>query len=848
MALTMRSGGRIADVAARADLFWSAALLLAVTLALFFRFVFLGQALVPGDVLATWYPWKHHAGEVVPHNPLLSDVVDTFYPQDAYYVSQLRQGVVPLWDPTILGGHPSLANGWSAELYPPRLALLALFPQWVAHGLYLMLHAFLAGLFSLLLLRRLGAGRLGALVGALAWMLNGYVMVWLEYGHTVATAALLPLVLLLYEESLRRRSLAWTALAAVAVGLALLSGSIQRGLYLLVALTCYAAYRLVTSYLAERRPRSVVWPLASYALAVATGFALAAVVLLPTFELIARSQRLTLSLAELFPKPWLRVGLLAAFVAPGIAGGPTYPIDLYRLAQTNANEFQGYAGVLPLVLALAALTRRRGPAVFFGLLALGALLLALGTPLYLALYYLVPGFDKLGPQRLLILYAFGVAMLAGFGAHRLTLPDGARLARRLRRWLAAALALWAIGVGIVNVAVRLGRTRILDYGREYVRTQVFGTPLNPRGLDEYYREVEALYDRLVAHFAPTSPAVYLPALLAVGCLAVLLLRERRPRLFPAACVALTACDLLYFATSYNTAVDPASLYPKTPAVDFLLGDPNLYRVVLDTREGTLFPDTFQPFGIQEVGGYDSLYPDRYADLLASIEEGRPTTSGFGNLAVLTRLDSPLLDLLNAKYALRPPDAPSPGAGYRLVYRGDLAIYENERALPRAFVASECRVATDGPSALAALFDPGFQPARTVVVEAEDGEAPRCQGAGAGGTATVVAYGAHEVTIHASAPTGGWLVLSDTYYPGWQATLDGAPTPIYPADYALRAVELPPGDHVVAFSYAPRSFRVGLAISLAALAVVGCLAVAAIRSRRRGEEGAGQATGATTRPR
>ena len=830
MASSTQPDSRIASDAESIRRLWPAALLLAaLTVALFARFVFLGQALIPADILATWYPWKHYLGEVTPHNRLLSDVIDTFYPQDAFFISQLRQGVLPLWDPTVLGGHPSLANGWSAELYPPRLFLLAVFPEWVAHGLNLMLHVFLAGFFSLLLLRRLGVGLFGALVGAVAWMLNGYVMVWLEYGHTVATAALLPLVLLLYEESARRRSPAWAALAGVIVALSLLSGSIQRGLYLLVALSAYLVYRLVVSYLAERRLRSLLWPLGSYVLAVAIGFALSAVVLLPTLELIGYSQRSTLPLSELFPRPWLRLGLLAAFVAPGIAGGPTYPLDLYRLALTNANEFQGYAGLLPLVLALAALGRRRGPALFFGLLALLSLLLALGTPLYLALYYLVPGFNKLGPQRILILYAFGVAMLAGFGADHLAGPAGPRLARRLRTGLAALLAIAVVGVGALNLAVGLGRGQILGYGREYVRTQVYDTPLNPRSLEEYYREVEVLYDRLVAHFEPTSPAIYLPVLLALGCLAVLLLRERRPQLFPAACVALTACDLLYFATSYNTAVDPATLYPKTPGVDFLLADPSLYRVALDTGEGTLFPDTLQPFGIQEVGGYESLYPDRYADLLASIESGRPTTSGFGNLAMLTRLDSPLLDLLNVKYVLRPPDAPPPGEGFALAYRHEMAIYENRRALPRAFVAPECRVAPDGPSALAALFAPDFRPERTVVLEAGAGPTPVCRDGGAGGQATVLAYAPHEVTVRTSAPGGGgWLVLSDTYYPGWRATVDGAPARIYRADYTLRAVELPPGEHVVRFVYAPESFRAGLAISLVATALVlGCLVVMAL---------------------
>lgn len=840
----------------RRNLWASLALLALITLALFYRFVFLGQALVPADILATWYPWKHYVVGSLPHNPLLSDVIDTFYTHDAFFVSQLHQGIIPLWDPTILGGHPSLANGWSAELYPPRLLLLAILPQWIALGLNLMLHVYLAGVFSLLLLRRLGVGPFGALVGAMAWMLNGYVMVWLEYGHTVATAALLPLALLVFELSVSKRRLGWSLATALVIALSLLSGSIQRGAYLLIALAFYLAYRVVVCYLAERQLRSLVWPLVSFSVAVTIGFGLAAVVLAPTLELIAYSQRSVIPLANLFPSPWLRLGLLAAFVAPGIAGGPTYPIDLYQLARTNANEFQGYAGLLTLVLAAAAVRRPRGPVLLFALGAGIALLLALGSPLYYLFYYLVPGFNKLGPQRVLILYAFGIAMLAGIGADKLAAPDGSSLARQLRR-----LTAWAVGVSLValaalNIAIRLFRETILAAGREYARVHIYGTPLNPRSLDAYYDEVTRLYDSFVAHFGPASPAVYTPVLLALGCLGVLFLRERRQRLFPAACLALIAGDLLSFALAYNTAVAPAMIYPRPPAVEFLQRDSEIYRVALDTTQGNLFPNTLQPFGIQELGGYESLYPDRYSDLLATIENNSPTNEGFGNLVLPGRFDSRMIDALNVKYVIRPPGSPAPAAYYRLVYENDVSIYQNTRALPRAFVVPDCQVVADQHSALAALVNPDFRPEAVAIFEQqsemdpprwnplgiygwpgspESGSAKErpCGQVGGPGSATIASYTPHEVVIRASASTGGWLILGDTYYPGWQATIDGRPARVRQADYMLRAVELAPGEHTVRFAYQPPSLRLGLTVSLGAagLALLGAIGEVALRRRR-----------------
>jgi uncharacterized membrane protein YfhO len=91
---------------------------------------------------------------------------------------------------------------------------------------------------------------------------------------------------------------------------------------------------------------------------------------------------------------------------------------------------------------------------------------------------------------------------------------------------------------------------------------------------------------------------------------------------------------------------------------------------------------------------------------------------------------------------------------------------------------------------------------------------------------------NAVTIHAESKSGGFLVLADTFYPGWQATLDGTPVEILRANHAFRAVVFPPGEHIVMFRYAPLSFRMGGAISLLSLiAVTVGLAVSSLRHRR-----------------
>jgi uncharacterized membrane protein YfhO len=112
---------------------------------------------------------------------------------------------------------------------------------------------------------------------------------------------------------------------------------------------------------------------------------------------------------------------------------------------------------------------------------------------------------------------------------------------------------------------------------------------------------------------------------------------------------------------------------------------------------------------------------------------------------------------------------------------------------------------------------GFDPEREVILEAP---ADAARASGGSGTAEVVATGNPDrVVIQVEAPEGGWLVLSDIWYPGWEASIDGVPSAAYPAFGAFRAVWVPPGSSAVTWDYAPVAFRAGLGLTAGALILV-----------------------------
>jgi hypothetical protein len=157
------------------------------------------------------------------------------------------------------------------------------------------------------------------------------------------------------------------------------------------------------------------------------------------------------------------------------------------------------------------------------------------------------------------------------------------------------------------------------------------------------------------------------------------------------------------------------------------------------------------------------------------------------------------------------------------------VYENKQVLPRAYAVHAVRIAKNESEALQLLRDPGFTPAKEVILEDADAPIPLSQDT-ATSDAQIVDYSPMRVTVHASMRADGYLVLSDTYYPGWKCEVDGVAAPIYQANYLFRAVYLPSGEHRITFTYEPVALWTGSAISLSAFTVT-CAMIIGLAVRR-----------------
>jgi hypothetical protein len=219
----------------------------------------------------------------------------------------------------------------------------------------------------------------------------------------------------------------------------------------------------------------------------------------------------------------------------------------------------------------------------------------------------------------------------------------------------------------------------------------------------------------------------------------------------------------------------------------------------------LFENTGQAGHLSYVDGYEPLRT-RYLANLINLLSTQPAPSA-----------TSLLNLLNVKYVISLKEIADPSLSLDNVDNG-VRTYRNLKYMPRVSIIPGSRVAGSEGEIYRLFMDKKFDPAKTVILE--DPAAPASEGGQ--GQAILADYSNQEVVVKAVVSSAGWLLLADSYYPGWRAYIDDRAAKIYKADYALRAVPLAAGQHLVSFKYQPFSFHLGLVISTATMLILFCL--------------------------
>ena len=806
------------------------------------------------------------------------------YPMDVLAARQFRTGEWPTWNPYNGFGAPLLAAGESAPFFPLKL-LLYLFPTMAAYPWYLVSRHVLAAIGTYALARTTGIGLAGALVAAQAFSLCGFLLT--DFQHVDSTPlALLPLLVWTVEATLVR--LRGAALACgLALGITVLSGHPETALYVLAAAGAYAAIRLIG--MARTTPRATLAASVRLAGAAALGLALSLIATVPLVELarsrpsyVSAGSYATVSLRVAAEQFW---SLIFGFLQwPVISDAhPLRPAIYFVIV----NVYSGPLAVWAICARLAGASQRLPrPLWVFGGLA-GALALVLPpaalvvSPLRIQSYYATG------------LIAFSLALLSGWVLEQLIAPNRRPARRWLEPAAAALffalgffhvgfwaalvpLALWWLVCGPLGAWLR-SRARAVRYRRDGLLTSESTTPAGviAIGLGAALITLPPLLlalppaARLLSSVAAVSRNHFLGDVVTVATsLAVTLVwvaaavaivafgagRSSHMLRRAVAIVAVLLTGAVGFGAAHRIApATPAFDYPVTPLVSTVQRETAGARFAAIDAD-VLRGNTSTVYGIHDVRLSYVFHSCRYRLFVAAVNGadpgGRCVVEQFGNNLAARRPHPRLLSVAGVRLAGIKDDKVAldpPPDDWRSAWRlHDVTLYELPGALPRAYFVGRGRhCAAGGRAALVALANGDVDPSREVLLEdtladaalerragvpadrCADGDPIRTGASPA--SVRIVEHRSTYVQLETSQSEAGYVVLAEAAAPGWIATVDGAPTPLFTANFLFRAVPVAAGARVVELRYEAPGFAAGRAVTLAALVLTAAsLAWSALR--------------------
>jgi hypothetical protein len=742
----------------------------------------------------------------------------------------IQSGSLPLWDPYPANGQPAVNDALYQLFHLPSLPIRLLLPEVLAYNVWIALPIPLCALGMYLFLRRHVSPPASAF-GAIAFAVSGPIVSTTNFPNLSWSVAAVPYVFWALERVFQNRSARSVALLAAIVACQALAGE---PVTLAATLALASAYAVVVDgRWRDRRGVLLV------ALGIAAGLLLAAIQYVPMIDAGRGSMRSTM-----VPSDFWAFHPLALFevLVPHFFGNyfQSHLREVVWMAALNSGRdpfyYTMYAGVAVLLLGAVGMLSGAPRTRFWTIAIVACAVAAVGphTPLYPALQELVPPLRAFRfPVKYLSLASFGLATVGAIALQRLLDGDVPRRAVRVVLVVAIAGAV----VAYVTIAWVLIAPHLPIHA--FYRLAVWANVPAPIQGAEF----------LLFRARPLLSALLLKLIAMTFLLAIAASVRRERRLALAVLVLAATVDLLASNSSVNPTLDASAI-----------GEPQWLRSVpRDMHERVHVGGRIEGYvnvldeDAPKYASWDSARFSQHeqrqlvvAELVFYPSGARMRESLSYDLPLLWPLDyaravgrfkfAPREDRL--RYLARVgtrfvvlPGPPSPGAVPLARLNGveQLQLYDFNPGAKRAYIVPEAGLGPDFAWQLEGLFQPRFDPSKTVLVSERPPPPAGIPGPGVPASATFVEDGLNRVIVRAGLPADGYLVLLDTYNPDWKVDVDGVPAPLMRGNALFRAVHLNPGTHVVTFTYRPSKLYLGASISaVTALA----LALACLLERRR----------------
>lgn len=707
----------------------------------FWQFFLKGLLPIPSDtIVGLYHPFRDLYAKDYPNgipykNFLITDPVRQQYPWKKLSIDALKKGELPLWNPYEMAGKPLLANFQSGVFYPLNILFFVL-PFNTAWSLLIIIQPLLAIYFTYLFLRNLKLSEISSLFGGFVFAFSGFSIAWLEWGNILNTAIWLPLTLLSIDKILNVFRFKWPIVLIFSICSSFFAGHLQIFFYLLTTSIAYFIFR----WIEKRRDKKI---LLQFFICCLIFVILTSIQWLPTLKFITESAR---SIDQTWTNegwfiPWQNI---IQFIAPDFFGNPS---TLNYWGVWNYGEFIGYVGIIPLILSLFALFFKKDKNIlFFGLIFFVSLIFAFPTFLAKIPYILnLPFFSTAQPTRMLFLADFSLAILASYGLENL---------KKSKRQVFYPL----VFIGLVLGTLWLVVVRSAD-----------------------------------PNFLVSRQNLLLPSILFILALLAFIFRKKASKLTVYILFLITVIDLFRFGWKFTPFTAEKYLFPETQILSVLSNKKDHSRVMsLDSR---ILPPNFSSiYKIQSVEGYDPLFVESFGELIAASERGAANINppfGFNRIITPHKFESEIINLSGVRYVLSLNEINSPQLE-KVVEEGQTRLYENKNYFPRAFFVKETISLLGKQDVINSVFQNKDKLMEVAVVEGLSSSKWST------GKATIVEYKENSIIIETENESEGFLVLTDTFYPTWKASIDGKNVKILRTDLNFRGVVVPSGNHSIKF--------------------------------------------------
>lgn len=706
----------------------------------------------------------------------------------------------PVWDTYVHGGLPFIEGMHGDMFYIPSLISYIILGFTYAWGFLLAIHIFLAGLFTYLFLRELNIRGIVAFLGGLMYLMAPFLVSLAYAGHNgkIFVISLTPLIFYIFEKARKTQKVIYYLILSFCIFFVLTTPHMQMSYYLFLTL---GAYFVVTTYQRWRKDGvNPVKPTALFVGAVILGLLMSAVQYITPYQYLHAYSMRTLrtegenkfEYATSWAMNWeeLTADFFPEFSGDNIQGQRTtyWGKNYFKL---NSEHF----GVIPLFLSILAigLWHKRGKWFFFWT-AIIATLYALGanTPLF-RLFYLLPGVKSFrAPGMINYLVGFSVTTLAAMGLESFfqdkKSDESFKKTWRIYTYITIGYSVFALAIIVLQMSFFK------------IWFAIFGAPDT--------QKVQVLQSSL--DIITLGAVISLAAVWGLFVLLKLYIDKKIKAGLIIACLAVfTFFYMWHFDSRYIIPISPKPQYESKPVVEYLksMQKNGPFRVFV-------MPQTVKDYYLAYHGIEELSLTIMHGNHLATFEKLAGRTGGTPGL-----LNQAVQNLLNAKYFISaqplPPQYFNPDRFKLIDKAGNILVYENMTALPRAFPMYRYTVIADEDQLLKKLNNSNFDYRTTLILDKIPENPPPIYNDSL--EFPVVPAKVYDIEngsfkVDVDMLHDGFLFLSENYYPAWKAFEDGKPLTTLRADLDFRAIPLSEGKHTIECRFENKTLNTSFAIS------------------------------------